>query len=129
MWRMLQTDYPDDFVLGTGETHTVREFAELAFGVIGIQIEWKGYGVNEIGIDENGRTNVKVSREFFGSLESNNYRGDYSKAREKLGWKPKTTFSEFIRPMVESDIAKLGDIETCLLTTCSILFISEKINY
>ena len=106
MWKMLQTDYPDDFVLGTGEAHTVREFAELAFAAIGIGIEWKGSGVNEIGVDQSGKTVVKVSREFFRPLESDNYRADYSKAVEKLGWKPKTTFSELVRLMVESDIKK-----------------------
>lgn len=106
MWKMLQTDSPDDFVLGTGEAHTVREFAELAFAAIGIGIEWKGSGVNEIGVDQSGKTVVKVSREFFRPLESDNYRADYSKVAEKLGWKPKTTFSELVRLMVESDIKK-----------------------
>ena len=107
MWKMLQTDYPDDFVLGTGEAHTVREFAELAFAAIGTRIEWKGSGVNEIGIDENGRTIVKVGREFFRPLESDNYRADYSNAKEKLGWEPTTKFKELVRLMVESDIARL----------------------
>ena len=107
MWKMLQTDYPDDFVLGTGEAHTVREFAEQAFEVIGIKIEWKGTGVNEIGIDQNGRTVVKVGKTFFRPLESDNYVADYTKSKEKLGWGPKTKFKELVRLMVESDIAKL----------------------
>jgi GDPmannose 4,6-dehydratase len=107
MWKMLQIDYPDDFVLGTGEAHTVREFAELAFAVIGTRIEWKGSGVNEIGVDQSGKTVVKVGREFFRPLESDNYRADYSKAKEKLGWEPTTKFKELVRLMVESDIARL----------------------
>ncbi len=105
MWKMLQTDYPDDFVLGTGEAHTVREFAEEAFFVIGTKIEWKGKGVNEVGIDQNGKTVVKVGKEFFRPLESDNYVADYSKAKEKFGWNPITTFRELVRLMVKSDIA------------------------
>jgi GDPmannose 4,6-dehydratase len=81
MWRMLQQDYPSDFVIGTGESHTVREFVEYAFDVIGIKMEWRGSGVNEVGLSEDGRTLVKVSREFFRPLESDNYRLDYSKAK------------------------------------------------
>ena len=107
MWIMLQQDYPDDFVLGTGESHTVREFVEAAFRTIGMNISWRGSGVNEIGVSDNGETMVKVSREFFRPLESDNYRADYSKAREKLSWEPKTTFSKLVRLMVESDIARL----------------------
>ena len=105
MWKMLQTDYPDDFVLGTGEAHTVREFAEEAFFVIGTKIEWKGKGVNEVGIDQNGKTVVKVGKDFFRPLESDNYVADYSKAKEKFGWNPITTFRELVRLMVKSDIA------------------------
>lgn len=107
MWKMLQIDSPDDFVLGTGEAHTVREFAEEAFAVIGTKIEWKGFGINEIGVDGNGKTLVKVGKEFFRPLESDNYRADWGKAREKLGWKPVTTFKELVKLMVESDIARL----------------------
>ena len=80
MWMMLQQDYPDDFVLGTGESHTVREFAKAAFSVIGEKVEWKGSGVNEVGLSTDGSTLVKVSREFFRPLESDNYRADYSRA-------------------------------------------------
>lgn len=67
MWMMLQQDYPDDYVLGTGESHTVREFAEVAFGEIGIKIEWRGSGLNEVGIS-NGITYVKVGKEFYRPL-------------------------------------------------------------
>jgi GDPmannose 4,6-dehydratase len=107
MWRMLQQDYPDDFVLGTGESHTVREFAEAAFRIIGETVEWRGTGVNEVGLSEDGSTLVKVSREFFRPLESDNYRADYSNARRKLGWEPKTRFGDLVKIMVESDIKRL----------------------
>ena len=104
MWKMLQQDYPDDFVLGTDESHTVREFAEAAFRTIGKSITWKGSGVNEVGLSEDGETLVKVSREFFRPLESDNYRGDYSKAKKELGWEPRTKFSDLVKIMVESDL-------------------------
>ena len=107
MWMMLQQDYPDDFVLGTNESHTVREFAEAAFRTIGKTVTWKGSGVNEVGLSEDGETLVKVSREFFRPLESDNYRGDYSKARKKLGWEPGTRFGDLVRIMVESDLKNI----------------------
>ncbi len=105
MWKMRQLDYPDDFVLGTGKSHTVREFAETAFKNIGITVSWKGSGVNEVGISETGKTIVKVSREYFRPIESDNYCADYSRAKEKLGWKPKTGFDELVRLMVKHDIS------------------------
>jgi len=104
MWRMMQQDYPDDFVLGTGESHTVREFAEAAFSVIGEKVEWKRSGVNEVGLSRDGSILVKVSREFFRPLESHNYRRDYSKARKKLGWELRTKFKDLVKIMVQSDI-------------------------
>jgi GDPmannose 4,6-dehydratase len=104
MWKMLQQDYPDDFVLGTNELHTVREFAEAALRTIGKTVSWKGRGVNEVGLSKDGETLVKVSREFFRPLESNNYRGDYSKARKKIGWEPGTKFDDLVKIMVESDL-------------------------
>ena len=85
MWMMMQQDYPDDFVLGTGEQHTVREFAEEAFRVAGINIMWKGSGVNEIEVSDDGKTMIKVSKKFYRQLESDNYKADYTKAKEKLG--------------------------------------------
>ena len=108
MWMMLQQDVPDDFVLGTGVSHTVREFAEAAFKEIGIELEWKGSGLNEVGVSD-GRTYVKVGKEFYRPLESDNYMADFSKARDKLGWYPKTSFNELVKIMVKSDIKLLGD--------------------
>ena len=100
---MLQRDYPDDYVLGTGESHTVREFAEEAFKIIGMNVEWRGSGVNEVGLSQDGSTLVKVNREFFRPLESDNYRADYSKARKELKWEPKTGFRDLVKIMVHSD--------------------------
>jgi GDPmannose 4,6-dehydratase len=104
MWKMLQQDYPDNFVLGTNESHTVREFAEAAFRIIGKSVTWKGSGVNEVGLSEDGETLVKVSRGFFRPLKSDNYRGDYSKARKKIGWEPRTRFGDLVKITVESDL-------------------------
>lgn len=107
MWQMLQPDMPVDLVLGTGESHTVKEFTEAAFKVIGVQIEWKGSGVNEVGISEDGEVMVKVSREFFRPLESDNYKADYSRAKSMIGWEPKTTFNELVKIMVENDVKEM----------------------
>jgi GDPmannose 4,6-dehydratase len=107
MWKMLQQDYPDDFVLDTNESHTVREFAEAAFRIIGKSVTWKGTSVNEVGLSEDGETLVKVSREFFRPLESDNYRGDYSKSRKKIGWEPGTKFSELVKIMEERDLKNI----------------------
>ena len=104
MWMMLQRDYPDDYVLGTGESHTVREFADEAFKIISMNVEWRGMGVNEVGLSQDGSTLVKVSREFFRPLESDNYRADYSKARDELKWEPKARFRDLVQIMVENDI-------------------------
>ena len=108
MYRMLKQDVPDDFVIGTGESHTVREFVEVAFKQIGINISWKGKGVNEVGLTDEGRTVVRVSKEFFRPLESDNYMADYSKAKKILGWKPKTKFKDLVRIMVENDLNDLN---------------------
>jgi GDPmannose 4,6-dehydratase len=104
MKMMLDNEIPDDFVLGSGELHTVREFVEEAFRVVDIDIHWEGSGLEEIGISEDGRTLVGVDKQFFRPLESDNYLADYTKARQKLGWTPKTRFSELVRIMVSSDL-------------------------
>ena len=103
MWMMLQQDYPDDFILGTGESHTVRDFVETAFNEIGITLEWVGSGLNEVGLS-NGETMVKVSKEFYRPLESDNYKADYSKANKKLKWEPKTKFRDLVKIMVKNDL-------------------------
>ena len=111
MWMMLQHDTPEDFVIATGETHTVREFVEAAFGQGGIRLNWQGEGVEEKGIDEKtGKVLVEVSPEFFRPAEVDLLLGDPAKAKELLGWNPrKTSFEKLVRLMVEHDIAKLKE--------------------
>ena len=105
---MLQQDVPDNFVLGTGESHTEREFAEAAFREIDIELEWKGSRLNEIEVSDR-RTYVKVGKEFYRPLESDNCMADYSKARDELGWIPKTSFNELVKIKVRNDIRLLED--------------------
>ena len=81
MWKILNYEKPDDFVLGTGESHTVREFVEEAFKVAGINIQWEGSGLDEKGISDDGRILVKVNKEFFRPLDTNPFIADYSKAK------------------------------------------------
>lgn len=105
MWLILQQDKPEDYVVATGETHSVREFTELAFREAGIDIEWEGEGVNEIGRDANsGKILVEVDPMFYRPTEVDLLIGDPSKAREKLGWKTKVSFEELVRMMVKSDL-------------------------
>ena len=104
MWLMLNHNYADDFVLGTGELHTVREFVEEAFKIVNIDIYWKGMGVNEVGISQDDEVLIKVNKKYFRPLESDNYLADYSKAEKKLGWKPKTNFKQLVKIMVEHDL-------------------------
>lgn len=105
MWLMLQADEPDDFVIATNETRTVREFAETAFKHVGIDIEWKGEGVNETGVDKNsGKTVVKVNPKFFRPAEVELLLGNPAKAEEKLGWKREISFDELVKRMVTNDL-------------------------
>lgn len=105
MWLMLQADEPDDFVIATNETRTVREFAETAFKHVGIDIEWKGEGVNETGVDKNsGKTVVKVNPKFFRPAEVELLLGNPAKAEEKLCWKREISFDELVRRMVTNDL-------------------------
>ena len=104
MWRILQHDQPEDFVLSTNEYHSVREFVEKAFALKGFQIAWKGEGVNEIGYDTNsGRELIFVSEKYYRPAEVEELLGDSTKARSQLGWKPKYTFDELVKEMVDGD--------------------------
>ena len=104
MWRMLQHNEPDDFVLATGEFHTVREFVEKAFAVKGFDIAWKGSGIDEIGYDKNtDRELIFISEKYFRPAEVERLLGDSSKAKNVLGWQSNTTFDELINEMVEND--------------------------
>lgn len=105
MWLMLQQEKPDDYVVATGETREVREFVTLAFKEVGIDIEWKGAGIDEKGIDKATRkVLVEVDPRYFRPTEVEFLLGDPTKAKEKLGWKPKTSFYELVKSMIESDI-------------------------
>lgn len=109
MWLILQQDNPDDYVVATGETHTVREFCEQAFRNIGVNLAWTGEGVNEKGVDmATGRELVKVSSEFFRPAEVDLLLGDPTKAKNKLAWKPRVSFEELVAMMVKSDIQAAG---------------------
>ena len=104
MWLMLQHDIPDDYVLSTDETHSVREIIEKAFGMCGFKIKWEGSGVNEIGYNEKtGQAMIFISEKYYRPSEVELLWGDSTKARTVLGWKPKTSFYELIRTMVEND--------------------------
>lgn len=108
MWLILQQDKPDDYVLATGETHTVREFVELAFAEIDIEIQWAGQGVEEIGVDRRtGRKLVEIDPRYFRPTEVDLLLGDATKAEQKLGWKPKTRFPQLVSEMVRSDLERL----------------------
>jgi GDPmannose 4,6-dehydratase len=108
MWLMLQQDQPEDFVIATGETHTVREFCELAFAELNIDIKWQGKGVEEKGIDaKTGKTLIEVNPRYFRPTEVDILIGDYSKAKEQLGWQPKVKFFEIARMMARKDYEKV----------------------
>ncbi len=106
MWLMLQHDTPEDFVIATGEMHTVREFCTLAFKEAGIELEWNGEGMNEQGIDKKtGKVLVEVDARYFRPCEVEQLQGDPSKAKKLLGWNPrKTSFEELVRIMVRHDM-------------------------
>ena len=106
MWMMLQQEQPEDFVIATGEMHTVREFCELAFKEAGINIRWEGQGINEKGIDvQTNRVLIEVDPKYFRPCEVDQLLGDPTKAKTKLGWNPtKTSFKQLIKKMVEHDM-------------------------
>jgi GDPmannose 4,6-dehydratase len=110
MWLMLQQNEADDYVLATGETHSVREFVEKAFAEAGHSIVWKGTGTSEVGQDaKSGKVIVEVDPRFFRPTEVDILIGDATKAREKLGWQPKTMFEDLVREMVRHDLRLLGN--------------------
>lgn len=110
MWLILQNERPDDYVIATGEQHTVREFATLAFHYAGIELKWEGKGIDEKGIDKaTGRVVVEVSPEFYRPTDVVNLLGDPTKAKKELGWNPvKTSFKELVSIMVKHDMEKVS---------------------
>lgn len=105
MWLMLQQDKADDYVIATNETRTVREFVETAFAHVGVEVEWKGTGVDEIGVDKaTGKTVVKINPKFFRPAEVDVLLGNPAKAEKELGWKREISFSELVKRMVDNDM-------------------------
>ena len=113
MWLILQQDIPDDYVCATGEMHTVREFVELAFSIIGVEIVWQGEKENETGsCKKTGRIMVKIDPKYYRPTEVEQLLGNAAKATKKFGWKPKITFHELVKEMVLADVelVKAGDL-------------------
>lgn len=106
MWSILQQPKPDDFVIATGETHTVREFVEKCFDYVNITIEWKGSGVNEVGINAiTGKEIINIDPYYFRPTEVDILLGDYSKAKRQFGWEPKTSFDQLIKKMMDFELS------------------------
>lgn len=111
MWMMLQQDQPDDYVVATGEMHTVREFIEKAFEHVGIDVEWKGEGTDEVGENKaTGDIIVRIDPRYYRPAEVEQLLGDPAKARKKLGWEPKVKFEELVKIMTEGDLKILDGI-------------------
>lgn len=109
MWRILQADQPDDFILATNETHTVKEFIEESFKVLNEEIFWEGMGINEVGIlKSTGMVVIGIDPRYFRPTEVDLLIGDYSKANKMLGWEPKTTFHDLVKIMVKADFEKIS---------------------
>jgi GDPmannose 4,6-dehydratase len=104
MWRIVQQDEPDDYVLGTGEMHSVREFVERAFAAVGETIIWRGKGVDEVGVDTKGQVRVRIDERYFRPTEVEQLLADPSKANQRLGWRPETKFEALVTEMVEADL-------------------------
>lgn len=112
MWAILQQDEPDDYVIATGETHSVREFVELAFKRIGTKIVWEGSGVDEVGRDaETGQVRVEVDARYFRPAEVDLLLGDPTKAHEKLGWQHQLSFEDLVNEMVDADLKALASFK------------------
>jgi GDPmannose 4,6-dehydratase len=106
MWLMMQADKPDDFVIATGEAHSVREFCDIAFRHAGLPLRWEGQGIAERGLGPDGNVLVEVDPHYFRPAEVDILVGDASKAARELGWKPRVRFEELVKMMIEGDLAK-----------------------
>jgi len=104
MWRMLQQEKPEDFILATGENHTIREFVELAFEELDMEIEWQGKGIDEIGLNaKTGKKRIAIDEKYYRPTEVDQLLGDATKAKKELGWEAKMPFEELVKIMVQSD--------------------------
>jgi GDPmannose 4,6-dehydratase len=110
-WMILQQDQPDDFVIATGEQYSVRQFVEAAAKVIGIDVEWRGSGLDEKGYDQSGKCIVHVDERYYRPTEVDSLLGDASKAKRELGWEPKISFSELVHEMMEADLKEARGIQ------------------
>lgn len=120
MWQMLQQDEPDDYIIATGEAHSVREFVELAFKQLDVEIEWHGQGLEEYGIDKlTGKTIVKIDPKYYRPNEVNILLGKSEKAENVLKWKPKISFKELVKIMIEADYQKVQDEKAVNLVNSS----------
>ena len=109
MWLMLQQDKPDDYILATNKTHSVREFIEEACKLVDIDLIWQGKGVDEKGINrKTGKEVIEIDSRHFRPAEVDLLKGDYSKAKNQLGWEPKTKFNDLVKMMLKSDLEKVG---------------------
>ncbi|MEW5772512.1 MAG: GDP-mannose 4,6-dehydratase [Thermodesulfobacteriota bacterium] len=114
MWLMLQQEEPEDFVIATGETHSVREFVERAFACVDVRLAWEGEGVDEVGRDTaTGKVLVKIDPRYFRPTEVDFLLGDAAKAREKLGWEPKIRFGDLVTGMVAADLTEAERDQLC----------------
>ncbi len=114
MWLILQQDEPDDYVIATGQSHSVREFVEKAFEEVGIEIGWEGKGADEVGIDkETGKVLVRIDPRYFRPTEVDYLQGDPSKAIAKLGWKPSVSFDQLVKMMVREDLREAEKDRLC----------------
>ncbi|MFP6690233.1 MAG: GDP-mannose 4,6-dehydratase, partial [Alphaproteobacteria bacterium] len=110
MWRILQQDKPDNYVLATGENHSVREFVELAFARIGRTLEWRGAGLEEAGVDAGtGDGLVKIDPRYFRPTEVDSLLGDAKKAHDRLGWRHQTSFDQLVAEMVDADLKNVAE--------------------
>ena len=108
MWLMLQAEKPDDYVVATGETRSVRDFCDRAFARAGMPLTWRGEGLDEQGVDAEGRILVRVDPRFFRPAEVEYLLGDASKARRELGWEPRITFEQLVDGMLDADMEAVG---------------------
>ena len=109
MWLMLQAERPDDYVVATGEAHSVRELCELAFARVGLSLEWRGEGIDEKGYDVAGICRVEIDPRYFRPAEVDELLGDAGKARRELGWEPGVGFARLVEIMVEADLALVAE--------------------
>ena len=107
MWKMLQQKKPKDYVLATGEAFSIKHFVDLSCKYLNLKIKWVGKGINKKAINlENGLTMIRINSKFFRPTEVNYLKGDFSKAKKELGWKPKTSFSELVKLMIDVDLER-----------------------